>query len=153
MNWYFSNQDPVDGACACQVRVQSRAQAHVRPFPSTSLRPRLPSSWGRCYCCIHYSWSRTPGSRLSTTTVQKPVEVSCFFCTLLANVFITLPKFKDLSVCLETLPAVQCCPVSVITHKKKSLLAKCSRVECKHKIHIKADYGSSLILNHSRFKI
>lgn len=96
-NWYFSNQDPVAGAGAHQVSVQSRAQAPVRPFPCISLcetrSPRLPSSWGRSYCCIHHSWSRTLGLGFSTT-VQKPVSLSCFFCTLLANVFITVTKFK-----------------------------------------------------------
>lgn len=152
MNWYLSNRDPVDGACACQVSEQSRAQAHVGPFPCISLWEmgslRLPSSWSRYYCCIHYS--RTPGPRLSTTTVQKMVSISCFFCTLLVNVFITLTKFRHLSVCLEiNFTSCICSPVlhsiCVCTYKEKFTVtncANCSCVQCKHKIHVKDDYQS-----------
>lgn len=97
-----AHPSPAKSACRAE---QSRPRAHVRRFPCISLcetgSPRLPGSWGRCYCCIHHSWPKTLGPELSTTALQKLVAASCFFCTLLANIFITLSKLKDILVCLE----------------------------------------------------
>lgn len=38
-----------------QPAEQGRAELRVRPSPCISLSLRLPSFWGRYYCCIHYS--------------------------------------------------------------------------------------------------
>lgn len=123
-----AHPSPAKSACRAE---QSRPRAHVRRFPCISLcetgSPRLPGSCGRCYCCIHHSWPKTLGPDLSTTALQKLVAASCFFCTLLANIFITLTKFKDILVCLEInqficSPVLHCSCVWLHVRRKVYLL-------------------------------